>query len=90
MTDRKRGVKNLLVLREVKQKRRFVGDIRLRFNDGKSLTSIDALTCEGIIKVYGKLNRENQRKFVGMLGKSKSSFFTLANWTWQNLSLKTA
>lgn len=89
MSDRKRGIKNLLVLRAVHQKRKGVFDIRLRFNDGKTLTSVDCLTASGIYQVYGKLNRENQRQFVERLGKSKSSFFRIANWTWQHLTLVT-
>jgi len=89
MTDRKRGIKNLLVFRAVHQKRKHVFDIRLRFNDGKTLTSADGLTADGMVKVYGKLNRENQRQFIEMLGRSKSSFFRIANWTWKHLTLKT-
>lgn len=90
MTDRKRGIKNLLVLRAVHHKRKGVFDIRLRFNDGKTLTSVDCLTASGMYQAYGKLSREGQRKFIEMLGKSKSNFFGLANWTWKHLTLQTA
>jgi len=89
MTDRKRGIKNLLVFRAVHQKRKHVFDIRLRFNDGKTLTSVDCLTASGMYQAYGKLNREGKRKFVDLMGKSKGSFFYIANWTWKHLTLKT-